>query len=82
MPRPTLTAQPYPQDELLWNFIAGEGEQGYWCEDAFGKGSGWAQNLILQTAQEYSIPDNNATGQYSVEYTIQGHGQGFPDGET
>ena len=79
MPQPTVTARPFQTDELLWNFVIGEGQMGSWCEFTPAKGYAWIQNLILAAAHGYSNP-NSATGQFSVEYNINGHAVGFPEG--
>jgi len=80
-PSPTLTARPFPAEKLLWNFVMAEGEQGTWCEAPTGaKGYAWARQLIIDTAQQYQLPDFNATGQYSVEYQVNGHAVGAPAG--
>jgi hypothetical protein len=79
-PWPTVTAGPFPTSQQLWNFVVGERENGSWCEGTGSKGYQWAMGLLNEAAKHYSIPKNNATGQFSVSYQIQGRPVGFPDG--
>jgi hypothetical protein len=77
---PTQTPAPFPAAKLLWNLAISENETGTWCDSmpVYARGYNWARQMIIDTAQQYQLPDWNATGQFGVEYQVGGSALGLP----
>jgi Tol biopolymer transport system component len=79
---PTQTPVPYPVDKLFWNLALTENETGSWCDlnPIYAKGYNWARQMIIDAAQGYQVSNWNPTGQFGVEYKVNGRANGSPNG--